>query len=515
MINQIQLPFKIIVEKVKQKFSSFAGILPFMAHLFAIKFDENIDNSIGCRVKEFGYRDSQVIIPLILMIIAGGDCVDDIKIIDSDPVILKCLKKLEKQRIPKRIRKFKMKFLKDQIFKTLPSPSSIFRYLSSFHNVNTEVDRISNKAYIPEKTDFLKRLIKVSHEYISIMQEKMQLRKITLDMDATIIETSKKLALNSYKTGPSFQPEAIYCPEFDAIFHSEFRDGNVPARFDYLRLLIETLSMVPTGVNEIFFRSDSAGYQHELLRYCEEGKNKRFGKIKFAIGCELSAAFRNAVKATPESDWHPIYNINSYGETKETGQEWAEICFVPNNLGLTRKNTVYRFIATREIMATQLKLPMDLQLKLSFPNDPDEIELNDKRYKIRGIVTNFRNYEKDGLSVIKWCRERCGMGEKVHSIMKNDLAGGRLPSGKFGVNTAWWWINILTYNIVSFMKNNVFGEKWKPARMKKIRFSLINIPCRLPAGKNQILVKINENHPNALEIKESLVIIERGMLPAP
>jgi hypothetical protein len=99
--------------------------------------------------------------------------------------------------------------------------------------------------------------------------------------------------------------------------------------------------------------------------------------------------------------------------------------------------------------------------------------------------------------------------------MKNDLAGGRLPSGKFGVNTAWWWINILTYNIVSFMKNNVFGEKWKPARMKKIRFSLINIPCRLPAGKNQILVKINENHPNALEIKESLVIIERGMLPAP
>jgi len=24
--------------------------------------------------------------------------------------------------------------------------------------------------------------------------------------------------------------------------------------------------------------------------------------------------------------------------------------------------------------------------------------------------------------------------------MKEDLAGGNLPSGAFGVNAAWWWI---------------------------------------------------------------------------
>jgi len=35
---------------------------------------------------------------------------------------------------------------------------------------------------------------------------------------------------------------------------------------------------------------------------------------------------------------------------------------------------------------------------------------------------------------------RCGKSEEAHATMKADLAGGRLPSGKFGANAAWWAI---------------------------------------------------------------------------
>ena len=34
----------------------------------------------------------------------------------------------------------------------------------------------------------------------------------------------------------------------------------------------------------------------------------------------------------------------------------------------------------------------------------------------------------------------CGKSEEAHSVMKEDLAGRKLPSGKFGVNAAWWWV---------------------------------------------------------------------------
>jgi len=31
--------------------------------------------------------------------------------------------------------------------------------------------------------------------------------------------------------------------------------------------------------------------------------------------------------------------------------------------------------------------------------------------------------------------------------MKDDLAGGKLPSEDFGENAAWWWIMILALNL--------------------------------------------------------------------
>ena len=56
-------------------------------------------------------------------------------------------------------------------------------------------------------------------------------------------------------------------------------------------------------------------------------------------------------------------------------------------------------------------------------------------YKLFGPVTN-RTLAGDEL--IRWQRERCGKSEEAHAVMKDDLAGGRLPSGLFGANAAWW-----------------------------------------------------------------------------
>jgi len=61
----------------------------------------------------------------------------------------------------------------------------------------------------------------------------------------------------------------------------------------------------------------------------------------------------------------------------------------------------------------------------------------------------------NGEDLIHWQHERCGKSEEAYSIMKNDLAGGKLPSGNFGANAAWWWIMILTLNLNEAMKRLV------------------------------------------------------------
>ncbi len=54
-------------------------------------------------------------------------------------------------------------------------------------------------------------------------------------------------------------------------------------------------------------------------------------------------------------------------------------------------------------------------------------------YKLFGMVSNM---DWEGETPIHWQRKRCGVSEQARPVMKEDLAGGTLPSGKFGVNAA-------------------------------------------------------------------------------
>jgi len=102
-------------------------------------------------------------------------------------------------------------------------------------------------------------------------------------------------------------------------------------------------------------RSDTAGYQHDLLGYCDKEDNKRFGKIEFAIGCDVTQEFRRAVSEVSEKDWRPLFR-KVKDELVTTGRQWAEVCFVPNKIGHSKKGPEYRYLATREELK-QTELP--------------------------------------------------------------------------------------------------------------------------------------------------------------
>jgi len=56
-----------------------------------------------------------------------------------------------------------------------------------------------------------------------------------------------------------------------------------------------------------------------------------------------------------------------------------------------------------------------MEVQLPFPT----LNWGEQQYKLFGVVTN-RDLAGDKL--IWWSRERCGKGEEMHAIMKNDLA---------------------------------------------------------------------------------------------
>jgi hypothetical protein len=262
----------------------------------------------------------------------------------------------------------------------------------------------------------------------------------------------------------------------------------VPAGFEQLRVFKEALDLLPPGVEEVLLRSDTAGYQHDLLRYCAEGTNPLFGAIKFAIGVDVTPEFKKAVLEVGESDWHKLYRKVD-GQLIDTGQEYAEVCFVPSGLSTKKDGPEYRYVAIREALR-QPDLPgMDLQCELPFQT----IQVGRIRYKVTGIVTN-RTISGDEL--IWWYRKRCGKSEEVHCVMKEDLAGGTMPSGKYGANAAWWQIMILALNLNSSMKHLVLGGDWVNRRLKAIRFWLINLPGRVARGARQLVIRLVGGHPS-------------------
>ncbi|MFC1852458.1 hypothetical protein ACFL27_19850 [candidate division CSSED10-310 bacterium] len=79
---------------------------------------------------------------------------------------------------------------------------------------------------------YLHGLVNINKDIVAFKQVHSPFQRATLDMDATLIETSKNEALEAmdcYKGFKAYQPLNTYWFEQDLVLHSEFRDGNVPA----------------------------------------------------------------------------------------------------------------------------------------------------------------------------------------------------------------------------------------------------------------------------------------------
>jgi len=480
------LGFKYEEEKRDTGMTGLAGLPIYLDLTSVMGLKESIERHL--HIKQQSWTDSQTLISLILTNLAGGDCVDDLRKLRGDSGFCKVLRRIEQGGIKRRERRELERRWRKEQSRAVPSSSSVFRYLAAFHDAEQEKLRIEGKAFIPAPNEHLRGLVNVNADMVGFMQSHNPQKVATLDQDATLVETAKVEALFCYKKFKAYQPFNTWWAEQGMVLHTEFRDGNVPAGFEQLRVFKEALALLPANVETVRLRSDTAGYQHELLRYCAQGEHERFGRIEFAIGCDVTPEFRKAVLALEPSDWQPIYKELD-GQRWKTNQEWSEVCFIPAAIGHSKNAPVYRYMAIREVMGS-MELPGIESPQQSFPFPT--LQLNSQRYKLFGLVTNM---DWAGEKLIHWHRERCGKSEEAHSVMKEDLAGGKLPSDDFGENAAWWWIMILAMNLNSIMKQVALGKSWVPKRMKAIRFSFINIPGRIVERSRELIIRFVKGHP--------------------
>ena len=482
------LPFQYEVESRSGGMTALAGLPMYLEFAHVMGLRRLISEHVEVRAGNQGWTDDQMIMALVLLNLAGGDCVDDLRVLEGDEGFCRLLGEFEfygRTRSEKRA--LKRRWRKERT-RTVPSPTAMREYLELFHDPEQDKLRAPHEAFIPEPSRLVAALVRLIGAFAAAVQRRSPQTTATLDMDATLVETCKKAALYCYKKFKAYQPLNVYWAEMGLMLFSEFRDGNVPAGYDLLRPFKQALELVPAGVKKIYLRSDTAGYVVDLLKYCAEGKSERFGVIEFAVGVDVTEWYRLAVREVAEADWHHLFRVVD-GKLEDTGQQWAEVCFVPAWVGNKKHGPTYLYLAIREPLEQQALPSMEEQVSLPFPT----MNWGGVKYKVTGIVTNR---DLPGDELIWWYRGRCGKSEEAHSIMKEDLAGGKLPSQLFGTNAAWWQIMILAFNVQSAMKRLVLGESWVSRRMKAVRFRLINLPGRVLERGRQLFVRLAGGHPS-------------------
>ncbi|MEI9479401.1 MAG: IS1380 family transposase [Deltaproteobacteria bacterium] len=504
-MTQGVLPFKYEEEKKDTGMTGLAGLPVYLDLAFVMGLSEMIGNHL--HVKQRGWTDAQMVLSLILLNIAGGDCVEDLRVVEKDEGFCKVMRRAEQKGKTRRERREEDRRWRKDRRRSVPSPSAAFRYLSKFHDSEQDKLREEGKAFIPLSNEHLRGLVNVNRDMVDFIQKRNPQKVATLDQDATLVATAKFDALYNYKGFKSYQPINTWWAEHEVVLHTEFRDGNVPAGYEQLRVFEESLALLPEGVEIVRLRSDTAGYQHNLLRYCEKGENERFGRIEFAVAADVTPEFKKCVLTeVKEEAWKPIYKEH-YGVRMETNQQWTDVCFIPSAIAHSKNAPRYQYIAIREAIGS-MDLPELTLPQQEFPFQT--LKMNLQNYKLFGLVTNMKGV---GEALIHWHRGRCGKSEEAHAVMKSDFAGGKLPSGDFGENAAWWWIMILAMNLHTAMKRLVLGTSWASRRMKAIRFSFINIPGRIVERSHELIIRLVKGHP-AMELYLEARRRIREMCPA-
>ena len=162
-------------------------------------------------------------------------------------------------------------------------------------------------------------------------------------------------------------------------------------------------------------RGDSALYDEAALTWAAD-----VAEIQFAVSADMSPSLSSAVRSLPEDAWRPYRTLRESGSEESSSEErqWAEVEFLPD-WGRNRKKDglPLRYVAIR-IRDRQRDLLDD----------------DSGRWRHFAIVTNM---DWEGERLLRWHREKQGTVEHGHGIMKNDLAGGTVPCGRFGANAAW------------------------------------------------------------------------------
>src|SRR6266567_187582 len=439
--------FEIDPEPLEEQVTALGGIPLLVRAARSLDVPGSVERHLRLKQRERGFDEATYVESFLVLNAVGGDCLEDFDQLREDAV------------------------LAEMLGHAVPSAEAARKFLYQFHDgekieqaqQTLAADRVS---YIPEENPALQGLAQVNQEVVRELGRRCAEQKIaTLDVDATIIESWKREAKLTYEGSTGYQPVLALWAEMNVVVADEFHDGNVPAHQQLLPITQRALQALPETVVERYFRGDSACCEQSLIEWLrdEQRAGGRQGRIGFAVSARMNPALQAEIVTTPESRWQP------YSEDSRIVKDCCEVDYVPQESGHPYGEPL-RYVAIR-IRKKQQALFADGSTVKHF-----------------AVVSNIWDWTVKRL--LEWHREKAGSIEAVHDVIKNELAGGVMPCGRFGANAAWLRLAVLTYNVLTALKRLALPPELLRARPKRLRFLIFNTPGKLVHHARRTLLRL-------------------------
>lgn len=373
----------------------------------ALKLPKVIDRELPAPGSGRGYKPSGFVIPMMLMLHGGGKKLDDLREIEAEVNLRKLLG-----------------------VKELPASCTIgdwLRRMGQDGKGTAGLERV-NDHMIRRGVKWDKR-----GEY-------------TLDVDAVVIESEKSEAQWTYKKEKGYQPLLGFLFELGLVIKDEFREGNVPAGSGIKGFVESCCGKMPEGKRIGYLRSDSAGYQAEVIDFCMEKG------ILFTITADKDRAVMRAIKTIRETEW----------EAYEKGKQVAETVHTMN-----ATKGAFRLIVQR-----WPKLQGDL-----FDPEP---------YCYHVIATD--RTEKP-VAVIEKHNQR-GQAENYIKELVSGFGLEWMPCRETYANAAFFRIGVLAYNLFLLMKNSVLSPWYRTSTIATVRWKLYQTAGMVVSHARRVTLKL-------------------------
>lgn len=441
--------FELDPEPLEETMTAYGGLPLFLRAARSLEVGGLVKRHVQVKQRQRGLDEASYVESFLILNALGGDCLEDFGRLREDDG------------------------LREMLGHEVPSPEAARKFLYQFHD-EEKFEQAQKElpagqvSYIPEESAPLRALAQVNQDLVREIGRRCAEQKIaTIDLDTTIIESWKKEAQPTYQGGKGYQPLLAAWAEMDLVVADQFRDGNVPAHCSLLGAAKRAFQALPATVEEFFFRGDAACWERELVHWLRDEHRGEgpSGRITFGLSVRMTPNLKKHILRIPDSLWKP------YRDDTETQSECADLLnYWPQEEDRPDGAGPLRYIAIR----------MRKRQRQLFADG------SEARYFV--VASNEWNWAPKKL--LEWHRQKAGTIEAVHDVLKNELAGGVMPCGRFGANAAWMRLALITHNVLTALKRIGLPEPWLRSRPKRLRFQIFFSPAKLVHHARQLLLRV-------------------------